>query len=1009
MSRDRFTIKRLVLVDSAGLCYVELPVDSHAMLLGKGNVGKSSLLNAIRLFLLPENNFKSSRRKFAFKVPKTDDYYSNDDSYNHYFPTPRSFLILEVENFVGTHCQILHATPNLGYSRIFTPLRYDQIRHLFWDGSAPETAEGEAVIEDDGIGRAVADLNASRLFNELKAVAPKTETANDTNKLKRLLYANNLLDANSMRYSLFPLAETDEARIDSLRTLILLLFEMNTGADTVARAVASIIEADKKFSSDALDFDIQQFLSKHEELKRAQERLVRIQNAQPRFNLLQRQYADYVGLADADKAYAAFAKGIKTQTQTLKSDAEQLSRALGEHQAVSKQQKLQLKQAQGEVHDLQTQLKVSQRRFEKEQKTVDAVEQLKLQYASNFSIDEIVEILQEELAESRERRDALANQEAAASRQQKLTMRNEQAKAREQQLKQTLENQEYLLSQQLPDHILAPLAAVNAQLVKANPCEPLDDDAREAIVNFSNLFKQSEGGHSYGFFDQSFQGNPSQFADDIAAELDRVLDELFDINKALKELSVDGDPAHRKHQIESLDREIKSLSHDLEKVQRYPVAQGIVQDERIELDKLSEQLMSAEQRLAIAQEQFDEVEQRTVASKQAYDTVSEQLVVALRLSQRQHELQNIYPRLARAVELFVESEQLVEQDGAKQSDAKQDEAQQDKASELTEAAYQKIESDLHKLEQLRQTIISELREFVHERFIEEDQEIRQQAPSSGAVKRCMQRLVDLFNELAQREQVLTHQIQEHNESVASYAKVLTDNYEHIQRFENQLNRDFREVSINDLEEVQVRIDINPKFRNLVNEIAKLDLHGDSLPSDQFYTRLQVFVGEFFKNGGDSRLTMDKIVTHLSYRTRKAGDSALQSKQQSNSTTALINFEMVQILLNRVLHSQCDVAMPLVFDEVATVDLAQFDWLLPHLKRRGFSLFAASTYSASPELIHKIGAHHEIGAMRTASPYSAGRNVVYWGGGEGFTGLDDPELDGLPLADVDQLGLLEHEA
>jgi hypothetical protein len=186
MSKDTFLIKRLVMVDSAGLCYVELPVDRHAMLLGKGNVGKSSLLNAIRLFLLPENNFKNSKNKFAFKVPNKDDYYSNDDSYNHYFPSSRSFLILEVENFVGTHCQILYRSQNMGFNRIFTPLAYDQIRSLFWQGGD----EGD----EDGIGHAVGDLSVNKVTESLRKFAPKTVLASETGKLKRMLYANNFLD-----------------------------------------------------------------------------------------------------------------------------------------------------------------------------------------------------------------------------------------------------------------------------------------------------------------------------------------------------------------------------------------------------------------------------------------------------------------------------------------------------------------------------------------------------------------------------------------------------------------------------------------------------------------------------------------------------------------------------------------------------------------------------------------------------------------------------------------------
>jgi hypothetical protein len=362
------------------------------------------------------------------------------------------------------------------------------------------------------------------------------------------------------------------------------------------------------------------------------------------------------------------------------------------------------------------------------------------------------------------------------------------------------------------------------------------------------------------------------------------------------------------------------------------------------------------------------------------------------LVNRQKSLCTGYPRLHHALTLWK---------GCIESD--------EDTSPVNQQDFEQIDSDLRQLGKLKDKIINELRESVHEDIIEDDGEIRTQVPPSGSVKHCMQRISDVYSELPQQDQVLMHQVHEHNESVASYIKVLTDNYEHVQRFESQLNRDFSQVRINDLEQVAVNISVHPKFRNLIAEINKFDLHGDKLPSDEFYERLRVFVGEFFKDSANAKLTMDKIVTNLSYRTKKAGDERLQTKQQSNSTTALINFEMVQVLLNKVLHSSANVAMPLVLDEAATIDLAQFDWLLPHLSQRGFSLFAASTYSASAELIHKIGVYHEIGMMKTSQPYHKGRSIVYWGGGEGFFAINDPSISDISVVEHEQISFLEGDS
>lgn len=289
-----FGIRRLVLVDSAGFCYVEIPVDNHALILGPGNLGKSSLLNSLRLFLLPENNFRNSRRKFAFRNASAGSFYSNEESYQHYFPSQHSFLIMEVENPAGVHCQILYRehSSQLSYGRAFVPVPYEQLRPLFWNGD-----------DDTGIGQAVPELSFGRLSQALKTVSRDTLFTSDPAKLKSLLYSSEMMNADAVRYSVLPLGELDERRVQSLRTLILLLFEMKADDQAMANAVASIIEADKKFADDAFDFNIDQFLTRHEELKQQQIQLNRIDRERPRFERLCRDYERYQALLASQVAF----------------------------------------------------------------------------------------------------------------------------------------------------------------------------------------------------------------------------------------------------------------------------------------------------------------------------------------------------------------------------------------------------------------------------------------------------------------------------------------------------------------------------------------------------------------------------------------------------------------------------------------------------------------------------------------------------------------------------------
>ncbi|HHC6574927.1 TPA: hypothetical protein ACN34E_000043 [Vibrio parahaemolyticus] len=240
------SISRLIVIDSAGVAIAEIDLREGGILIGGGNIGKTSILNAIRLFLLPEENFKDSKNKFGFS-DKEGNFYSNDECFEHYFPSSTSFLILECDNYLGgpiSHCQILYrgSSEKLDYRRMFTSLRYEQIRHLFWDDNAG----------DDGIGGRVDDLTLSKVQAFLKREDKHFKSLVRSSAIKEVIYANQLLDIDAMRFCLFPLSSTKDADVDAFRALVRLLFDMKTGSDTVRLAVANIIESRKKNAKTSL-------------------------------------------------------------------------------------------------------------------------------------------------------------------------------------------------------------------------------------------------------------------------------------------------------------------------------------------------------------------------------------------------------------------------------------------------------------------------------------------------------------------------------------------------------------------------------------------------------------------------------------------------------------------------------------------------------------------------------------------------------------------------------------
>jgi hypothetical protein len=323
--------------------------------------------------------------------------------------------------------------------------------------------------------------------------------------------------------------------------------------------------------------------------------------------------------------------------------------------------------------------------------------------------------------------------------------------------------------------------------------------------------------------------------------------------------------------------------------------------------------------------------------------------------------------------------------------------------ELTQEYLYSLQSDLRQVELLRLEVIESLREFASAKFINSDAELFSSSPMPKTINQSYLNLKQIYDELDSQRVLLRTKTKSHNESVSNYVDILDKNFEHINRFENQLNRSFKGISVNDLTEIEVSIHIDVRFKNLITEIHKsYNEFSEHALSEQFYLRLQAFSEGFFKNSERNKLVMSDVIKKVSYRVKKEGHDSWQTKQQSTSTTALINLKLVRMLLAKLRADSCMVTLPVIMDEAANINVDQYEWLLRDIKNSGFFLFTAGTHSSGAELVHMIGHYYDVDALKTAKPYSAERTRVVWDGPQAFY---DEEGFGSYVSD-DQIELLE---
>ena len=172
--------------------------------------------------------------------------------------------------------------------------------------------------------------------------------------------------------------------------------------------------------------------------------------------------------------------------------------------------------------------------------------------------------------------------------------------------------------------------------------------------------------------------------------------------------------------------------------------------------------------------------------------------------------------------------------------------------------------------------------------------------------------------------------------------------------------------------------MHPRFEQLLNDLEKVNFHSEELHDARLYNRLNDFCDEFFKKvtSSTSTLRMEQIIQKVSYRYKLEGQEGFDSKEQSNGTTSMVNCLLLSILLKRLLRSDAQICIPLVMDEMGSLDRENLQTAARIAQTKGFVLFGASP-DISSEIVQAVKNYVNLGSFKaTDSSYNEKRRVIY---------------------------------
>lgn len=908
-----YCVKKLIAINSISYCYIELPIDQHCALFGRNNLGKTALLNSLKLHLYPEISFNDCKAKFAFKSSK-GELYSIEDSYKHYFPTDNSFLILEAENIHGSFCLILFkSNSSFGYERLILPCAYGEIRKHFWDIDNLEI--------NNGLGSPVTDLGLPKIYALYEEFKSKGAVIlKSTKEIRERLFTHKPLDKNKGRYCLVPLKEAGvERELRAFRQLMNFTFEIaKTDTKGLTETFATIIESGKINAQDRFHQDIQKILDDYKQLRDAQNKLTAIKNYRDNYQgLTQTQqlradklisYAtDYqsaaVNLDRLFKEQQQKLKRLEPEFNKLEIEEKRLAALGSELRNENSERAGQLKQINSDIDKL-NQKKQSYERIVK-----------KYEHCSN---DEIRNRLNAEKTELEETLSSLRDKEQARETlTRKVNLQNSKIIERKNK-KQAIEQQEKLLLNKTDSHTATILSNLNDRFSTffANPSE-----AQLGIVNqFGNLFKLTPD--RLEFLGETFISNNLKTPQDLRVQLEQDIKVLDDeIEKLGKEIQEYKQIAISTN--EQLDTKINNAEKELEKVKQDLMIVNAIEDTNNEWHSKQMDRDGIEQEIRKLSRQIEEIRD------QHTDAVGKKNQVKDQLNELRPQLNKTQGLKQQLEKLNVEGVLKIDFPAVVEKD-------------ISAADIALLEAEKQALDRLTLSLGNQINEFIKSNIFNLPIDMAYSSYSPDQEKLIIQSLRNTYEALPAQEDTLQSQIIEHNKMTGTKITELTSNRDNISNFINKINKQFEGYQISNLNEIRVEIELDPRFEDLVEELKNTNLHSQDIHDDALYQRLNQFCEEFFAdNRGNRILEISKIIKNVKYSYKKDGLDKREAKDQSTGTNALINCTLLTILLRDLLARETRMTLPIVFDEFSSLDEYNQNTAIKAASEHGFALFCAS--------------------------------------------------------------------
>lgn len=930
---------RILYYNSCKYTFFETHLDKNTILFGNNNAGKTSFLNGLQFFLLPEVNFNNIDNKFNFKKK-----YTSEDSFKYYFPTNHSFIIAEFENAFGRFLQVIFSGRNqLEYARIFTKESYETVRDKLWDHEINQVKE----------------INGSEFLDYLKGTQ-KARYVSKKEEIVNLIYSNDINSEENGRFALVPISPSN-FKFENMKSIVKLAFNIDMlHEDDLKNIFINYIEGKFKNMDDIANIDFQKICRDQEAYKKEQAHYVLIKNHEQNYlncnhhlkvmgDITPKMFhnlQEYFNFFKAEEA--RYATESVNFNNSIKYFEDQLAASKSKYTA----KRSEVQELNAEVNMLKSQIATEVSNHKKYLEIKNRPEFAEKSYSEICSFFEERDTALAKSLDMIHDKERVRNEITRLSK--KISSLKSDNTAMQAEIQDTSDSK--FAFNQLP----AEQSQFFRSMIKSHITveHTLDDEEKAALESFYKLIKLNKDSTNYSLFNRYLCNVLDSV--DVENHLKLIKENEEHIQLLEKEIEtkksyLDNDISKNKENIANERAKIKT---DLNIVRRYSEQETVIAEKEEQISLKTELLEKDKEMLANLEESYKKHSSSLTEKRNG-------------LAQLQHDekamIDNYNTICIKAAPLGIDMN--LEVNPAIPVTIKA----------LTKPMVEELVKAFTVSYNSKQSLKNELKTFVAQGLLDDSgNHIVMTDLSANEMKHIVRDKIEpLYEHLTENRENLDNEMKRSFSAAFSTCENILDYRSHIQECIRAFNKKLANTAVSNFDCISINVNFDMRFDDFSDTYRNTNSHDFSDENiDDFFIKLRQFMERFKIT---NKITTKDILKGVNIQFHKNG--FIEKKSQSNGTSIMANSVILSQLKNEFIQGDKEknifsYFLPIIVDEVSNIDSSNLKTLKEFLIDKDLIMFCA-TPTPSISIDDNYDIMISLSARGNHKVFDRNRNIVHF--------------------------------